>query len=106
MKGTKFPDVLDTAVPRTPRVSKVGFYPQHTASIRNLRIKVTFITLLDNDTFMSGEAANKTEELSFIVHFETRILIVLKPFQILPVCYFSLYKQCVILKKHRLCRLH
>lgn len=61
---------------------KSSFYPQPTASIRNLRIKVTFITLLNHDTFMSGEASPQTKELSFIVQFETRVLITLKPFQL------------------------
>lgn len=45
--------------------------------IRNPRIKVTFITLVNNDTFMSRETSQKTEELFFIVKFETRVLIVL-----------------------------
>lgn len=36
---------------------KSSFYPQPTASIRNLRLKGTFITLLNNDTPMSREAS-------------------------------------------------
>lgn len=59
MKGTKFPYVLDTGVPKTPRVLKAGFYPQPTASVRNLRLKVMFVTLLSIDRFMSKKASKK-----------------------------------------------
>lgn len=38
---------------------------------------MTFITLVNNDTFMSRETSQKTEELFFIVKFDTRVLIVL-----------------------------
>lgn len=73
MKGIKFFDVLDIVVFRIFRVLNFVL-------IRNFRIKVIFIILLDNDIFMSGEVVNKIEELFFIVYFEIRIFIVLKLF--------------------------
>lgn len=101
MRGAKFPYLLDTGVPKTHGMSKAGFYPWPTASIRNLRLIVMFVTLLNIDRFMSRGASEKKipEELSFIVQFETIILIVWKPFGIIPVCYFCLYREHVTKKR-------